>query len=40
MQECAQKFKNIRKLAKAQKVEIKMLKRQLQEIEVKSNRSE
>ena len=37
IQEVVQELQSIKKLVKAQKIEIKMLKRQLQEVEIKSN---
>lgn len=37
MQKVAQKLQSVKKFAKVKKVKIKMLKRQLQEVEIKSD---
>ena len=37
IQKVAQEFQSVRKLVEAQKVEIEMMKRQLQEVEMKSH---
>ena len=37
MQKVAQKLKSIRKVEKAQKIEMKMLKKKLQEVKIKSD---